>query len=145
MRNAERILAAYAEAEPWKDDHDAAMRCFEMEEVIAVGNLAFQFVSYIDAAWQDLVVAGKVLYQEEEDRQISQFYRRWAEITERNLDEIKKLTQDGFEIKGVDQCLNHFEEARGVLESRVLEAEMRPIEEILTLSKGNPRPERYGK
>ena len=50
MRNAEGILAAYDEAEPWKADHDLAMQCFEMEEVIAVGNMAFEFVPFIDAS-----------------------------------------------------------------------------------------------
>ena len=37
------------------------------------------------------------------------------------------------------------EEARAILESRDLEHQMRPIEEILPLVKGNPQPERYGR
>lgn len=145
MKNAELVLAAYAEAEPWNPDHDAAMRCFEMEEVIAVGNFAYEFVCHADAAWQDHVAAGKLPYKEENDQQFGENYRKWVEITERNLDEIEKLTRDGYEVKRADELMAHLEEARGILESRDLEAEMRPIEEILTLAKGNPRPERYGK
>ncbi len=81
MRNAERILAAYDEAEPWKADHDTAVQCFEMEEVLAVGNMAYDLVSFIDAAWQDRVARGKVLFKEEDDRRIGESYRKWIEIS----------------------------------------------------------------
>jgi hypothetical protein len=46
-----------AQAEPWKADHDSAMRSFEMEEIVAVGNMAYQVVSYIDVTWQEYVAA----------------------------------------------------------------------------------------
>ena len=144
MRNAEQILKAYAEAEPWKKDHDAAMRCFEMDEVIELGNLAFRFLSYVDAAWQERVAAGKIPYTEEDDRQIGKLYETWVNITEQDLVEIEKLTREGFEVRGATSLIVQFEEARSLLESRALEAEMRPIEEILPLARGNPRPERYG-
>jgi hypothetical protein len=144
MRNAERILAAYAEAEPWKADHDAAMRSLELEEVIAVGNLAFEVVSFIDATWQDHVATGRVPFRDEDDRRVGQLYRRWVEISERKLDEVERLAREGYEIRGADAFRTHLEEARAILESRELEAHMRPIEQILPLVKGNPRPERYG-
>ena len=145
MRNAERILAAYDEAEPWKADHDAAMQWFEMEEIIAVGNMAFEFVSFIDASWQDHVASGRVPFKEEDDQRIGQYYRKWVEISERRIDEIETLTREGYEVQGADRFLSNFEEARAVLESRDLEHQMRPIEEILPLVRGNPQPERYGR
>jgi hypothetical protein len=144
LRNAERILAAYAEAEPWKADHDAAMRSLEMEEIVAVGNMAYEVVSYIDATWQDYVAAGRVSFDEGYDRQIGDLYRTWLEISDRKLDDIGSLAREGYEIRGVDAFRTHLEEARAILASRDLEPEMRPIEEVLPLVKGNPRPERYG-
>lgn len=144
MKIAEQILEAYAKADPWKLDHDDAMRCFEMEEIIAVGNMTYKLVSYIVATWQDHVVAGSVPYQDEDDRQISQFYQSWVTVSERNLSEIEKLTRNGFEVKGSEEFATHLAEARSIIESRALEAEMRSIEEILPLANGNPRPDRYG-
>jgi hypothetical protein len=145
MTNVERILAAYAEAEPWKADHDDARFCFRAEEVIAIGNAGFMLVTRIDAAWQDHVAGGRLPFKEEDDRQVGEFYRMWVAASERLLPLIEELGRDGFEINGVDEFLTHLEEARSILESRALEAEMRPIEEVLPLAKGNPRPERYGK
>jgi len=145
LKNAERILAAYAEADSWEVDHDDAIRCFDMEELIAVGGLAFEFLSFVESAWQDHVSAGKIEYQEEDDRQIGRLYQKWVEITERNVAEVEKLTRNGFQVKGADQFFVDLEEARSLIESRTLEAEMLPIEEILPLAHGNPRPERYSK
>ncbi|HWE39225.1 MAG TPA: hypothetical protein VG406_21935 [Isosphaeraceae bacterium] len=144
MRNAERVLAAYAEAEPWREDHDAAGRCFELEEVVAVGNLAFQLIVSIDAAWQGRVAAGLVPYRDEDDRRIGELHRMWVEASERRLGEIEALGREGFEVQGAEEFLIHLDEARSLIESRALEAQMRPIEEVLPLARGNPRPERYG-
>ena len=145
MRNAERILAAYDAVEPWRADHDTAMQCFEMEEILAVGNMAYDLVSFIDAAWQDRVARGKVLFTEEDDRQIGELYRKWIEVSERKVGDIGRLAHEGYEVHGADTFLTHLEEARAILESRALEDHMRPVEDILPLAKGNPRPERYGK
>jgi hypothetical protein len=147
MRTGERFLAAYASAEAalWKADHDAAMRCFEVEEFLAAGNLAFKLGTFIEATWQGHVAEGSLPYKEEVDREIGEFYRSWVEITERNLAKLRQLEEEGFDVKGADEFLAHLEEARCILESRALESEMRPVEEILPLAKGNPRPERYGR
>lgn len=145
MQTTERILTAYAEAEPWKADHDAAMRCLGMEENIAVGIAVLKLIACYEAAWQEHVATGKVPYDEAEDIRIGQFYQRWLQATERSLEEIQKLNEQGYEVKGTDELLIHLEEARSILESRILEVEMQTIEEVLPLAKGNPRPERYGR
>jgi hypothetical protein len=131
MELAEQILAASDEAEPWKADHDAAMRCFEMEKVIAGGNRAYDLISDFVAAWQDYVARGELPFVEEEDRRYGDFYRIWVETTERKLGEIEKLTGAGYEVKGADKLRAYLEEARSILESRALEDQMRPVEEIL--------------
>jgi hypothetical protein len=143
MTPAEQFLAAYAGVEPWKANHDAAIRCFEVEDRIALGILAYQVVTYVDAAWQERVAEGKLRFEEENDRRIGKLYRTWVEISERNLAAVEELIRDGFEVKGADEFLARLEEARSLLESRDLESEMRPIEKIQTLERGNPRPERY--
>lgn len=145
MKNAERILAAYALAEPWQEDHDDALRCFEAEEFLAVGNLAYDLLTYVETTWQDRVAAGLIPFNDEDDRQLGALYRIWVEASERKLDEIQTLTRKGYDLQGDETFLAHLEEARSLLEARSLEAEMRPIEEILPLVQGNPRPERYGK
>jgi hypothetical protein len=142
MTIAERILSAYAE--PWTANHDAGLRCFEVEQVLAAGNLAFELVIAVDAAWQDHVAAGDLPFTEEDDRRIGDLYRQWVEVSERNQVAIAELIEGGCDLKGADEFLTHLEEARSILESRSLEAEMRPIEELLPLARGNPRPERYG-
>ncbi len=145
MKNAERILAAYTQAEPWKADHDAAMQCFEMEEILAVGDLALRLIFHRDAAWQEHVASGKIPYKKDEDVQIGDFYKSWVEVSERMLSVIKALADVGFVVNGADDFELQLEEARSLLDSRILETEMRPVEDILPLVKGNPRPERYGK
>jgi hypothetical protein len=145
MELAERILTTYDEAEPWKADHDAAVQCLEMEKVVALGNRAYDLLSDFVAFWQDYVARGVLPFNKKDDRRHGDAYRTWVETSMRKLGEIEKLTRDGHEIKGADELRAHLEEARSILESRALEDQMRPIEEILHLAKGNPRPERYGK
>lgn len=145
MKNAEGVLSLYGGAETWKADHDTVMAAYRMEEVAALGVMAYQFLSGVDAAWQEHVAAGQIAYDEGDDQRIGRLYGLWVETTERYLVPIDRIIQAGLEVKGSDHLRLLLEEARAILESRVLEANIRPIDELLPLARGNPRPECYGR
>ncbi len=144
MTSAERILAAYAESESWKSEHDLAMRCFEAEDFIVLGDLAFRRVTRADADWQERVSSGAIPYNESDDAKIGMCYQLWIEITDRNLIAIEAQSLDGYEIKGLGELRALLAEAIAMLESRSLESAMHSVDDILHLAKGNPRPARYG-
>ena len=110
-----------------------------MEEIIAVGNMAYEFVSFIDATWQDHVARGKVLFKEEDDSQIGQLYRKWVEISERRIEEIGRLAREDYEVQVRDRFLSHLEKL-GRFSNSALEDHMPRSRRFCRWSKGTRDP-----
>jgi hypothetical protein len=142
---ARRMLAAYAESEPWKAEHDEVMRFYEVEEAIAYGNSLFLGLTTDDALWQAHVQRGELVFREEDRLQIAANYRSWIETSQRILSEVDRLAQDRSDIQGIATFRQHLQEAICILDAESFETELPPVEQLLLLAdQGNPRPDRYG-
>jgi hypothetical protein len=149
MHTAEAFLAVF-ESEPWAtaratvSSGGGPSASPDTEELVEAANSVYRLISKTEASWQNSVASGVTAYREDEDRQFGDLYRRWSEVCKKYVPRLRELARGESPSEGLDELLGHFEEADALLAARELEASMRPIEEILPLAAGNPRPERYG-
>lgn len=140
-----RILSEYAREEPWKRDHDDAMDCYEIEQVLSIGIHLFRFL----VEFETFVIAngGK-----SSDRTVEQQLadctlrmRSWITASERYAEATSQLATKGYEIKRLEEFRLVLEEAVCIVENSELESEMLPIDELMRRAKPeNPDPARYG-
>lgn len=140
-----RYASDYAESEPWKIDHDMAMRCRDIEEAMVWGGRLFRAASEDEARFQDRVFRGELSPDDPTLGQIEEVYRILASAFEMVLESAERIASHGFAVEGLDDFRLVVEEARCMVGSFDIEAEIRPVEELLPLCQGNPNPERYGK
>ncbi len=144
-RLGRRMLSAYAESEPWKQDHEDAILSFELEEMIAYGVSLIRGLMSDDALWEERVRKGIVPYREEDRLQFSEDYRRWADVGRTLLKSAESLDSAGHRIQGLEAFRLALEEVDCILGAEEFETLLPPVEEMLHLAnRGNPRPERYG-
>jgi hypothetical protein len=140
-----RLISSYAECEPWKEHHDQAMLCWDVEEKMAWGINLLQGLSDLEARLQARVLGGREAWQKLDLAEIEQAYRSWVTGSESLLRQAEALAEQGFPLDGLAEFRGKVEEVRCQIELWDLEPEIRPIEEALPLTKPeNPRPARYG-
>lgn len=139
-----RLIEAYA-SEPWKEQHDQAMLCRDIEEAMAWGVRLYRGLMEEEAAIQARALARR---GEESAPDLSEFeevFRQWVATSEMVLRVVERLADKGLQVDGLDVFRRVAEEARCQLELWDLEPEILPIEEALSLVRPeNPRPNRYG-
>jgi hypothetical protein len=143
-------VAAFFETEPWKSgtaESSAAgeARDLEREAFVVAANGFYSVMLEMEAWFVASVASGKWRNGETEDRSFTRGYRRWLEACNKAIVDLNVATSEGSQDERVQELMRNIEDVRCVLESRELEGSMRPIDEILPLALGNPRPERYGR
>lgn len=140
-----RYVADYAQSEPWKADHDQAMRCQAIEEAMIWGGRLFRAVSEDEARFQSLVFRGELDPDDPVQGQFEDAYRTLLPAFEAVLDAAEACAAHGFTVAGRDDFRLVVDEARCMVGSFDIETEIRPHEELLTLVRpDNPDPARYG-
>jgi hypothetical protein len=140
-----RLIEAYAESEPWKEHHDRAMLCRDIEELMTWGIHLFRGLCELEANLQSRALARKGEGLGLESAEFERVYRLWVTTSEGVLRLAGDLSEDGFPVDGLDEFRRIAEEARCQIGLWDLEPEIRPIEEVLPLVRPeNPRPDRYG-
>ncbi len=114
-RFANVVVSAYAEAEPWKEDHDTAMTGFCIEEMVSWGNRLFRGLSEDEETWHTQVFESKVAYDAEWQENLLELFRKWLKGSERLLTQIEWLEGSGFEVRGSGEFRQNCIEARGIL------------------------------
>lgn len=114
-RFANVIVSAYAEAEPWKEDHDTAMICFSVEQMVSWGNRLFRGLCEDDEIWQTHVLESNVAYDSDWQENLLDLFRKWRRGSERLLTQIEWLEGSGFEVRGSSEFRRNCIEARGIL------------------------------
>ncbi|MEO6810908.1 MAG: hypothetical protein ABI353_17490 [Isosphaeraceae bacterium] len=140
----QRLVTAYAESEPWKTEHDRAMQCQDLEEAMIWGSRLFRAVVEVDEWNQARAIRGEPGPGNVIQDQIEKSYQILALACDRVLKSADALTAHRFAVEGLEEFRLLVEEAWCMAAGFEIEAEMRPIEELLPLAKGCPRPERYG-
>jgi hypothetical protein len=140
-----RLVEAYAESQPWKEDHARAMLCGDIEEAMTWGIHLFRGLSDLEAHLQARVLRGKVAPGHFDWGEFERVYRLWVKASEGFLRLAENCVEDGLQVEGLGEFREIVEEARCQIELWDLEPEIRPLEEALPLIRpGNPRPARYG-
>jgi hypothetical protein len=140
-----RLIEAYAESEPWKEHHDRAMLCRDIEELMTWGVHLFRGLCDLEANLQSRALARRGEGLSLDSAEFEQAYRLWVTTSEGVLRLAGDLSEEGFQIDGLDKFRRIAEEARCQIELWDLEPEICPIEDALPLVRPeNPRPDRYG-
>ena len=82
----DRQLEAYRES--WQKDHDAAMRCRDWEELIAVGMATCRLLQEREEAWRERVFRGTLDFDDADDRDLRERLGLWLTVTEAVLRDI---------------------------------------------------------
>jgi hypothetical protein len=108
-----RRAASYEEN--WKGDHDDAMRCVELEEVIALGLTVYNLINRMDEIWRLAVHKKKVAYSPKVDKLITKALRDWLRGCKILAKIIKKVEGLGYEVTGAEEFRLACREAEGIL------------------------------
>lgn len=101
-------------AESWKDAHDAAMACFEVEELLALGIAAFDSINRADEWLREQVVAGAE-YDAGEDAKIEALYQKWLAGSALLAAILSQLEQRFEEVRGAEEFRRCYREVQGIL------------------------------
>jgi hypothetical protein len=113
MSALRRQIAAYEES--WKADHEAAMRCRDVEDVLAVGIMTFQLLERREQSWRDRVFRGTEDYRAEDDAATREGFDRWLATTEALLNRVAVLEQQFGSVEGAAELSRCAERARLLL------------------------------
>ena len=112
----DRAIDAYQdEAEAWKRAHVEAGTCLDLDEVVALGNSAFEAVARWDAIWHQKVNGGAIAHDVGEEQRIDALYRHWLAASGVLLDAIGRFEGGGYEVAGSDRFRRNCEDVRGLL------------------------------
>ncbi len=113
-RYEERTQRYEEQPEQWKQDHDAAMRCFDFEGLLALGLSLFDFINRVDEAWRVKVYRGLVPYDATMDQVIEGLYRVWLRPCDRLHARLAELEKH-FDVKGASEFRAACREVQGIL------------------------------
>jgi hypothetical protein len=101
--------------ELWKEDHDLAMVCCDVQEQLALLVYLFERIHRTDESAREAIFAGRQDHSPEFDRELENVYREWASVAGKYLDVVEKLESQGFFVEGADQARHRLREATGLL------------------------------
>jgi hypothetical protein len=87
--SARRHLDVLEEA--WKADHVEAMRCRDLETILAQGVMVFQFIEWSNESWRERVYRGIEPLTSEDEQAIKSAYIRWLALTDEVATELVQL------------------------------------------------------
>jgi hypothetical protein len=115
LRRYENRSARYEEQpERWKQDHNAAMHCFDFEGLLAFGLSLFDFINRIDEAWRIKVFRNLVPYNPTVDEGIEELYHLWLKPCDRLLVRLSEL-EKYFDVAGAKEFRSACREVQGIL------------------------------
>jgi hypothetical protein len=110
------MLAEYADrVKSWKADHDAAMKCRDLESDVVMGVALLLAIDVIDMNWRTEVFGGKADHDAAEEQAIETMYREWSRLSSPVLSRIEQMEAEGYQVKWSDQFRRTHRDARGVV------------------------------
>jgi hypothetical protein len=99
-RALERQLGFYEEeAESWKSDHDRAMDCIDIQEVLSLGLYVFSRIRNIENQWTESLRDRGAVPRKEDAERLSHWFRLWLKVCDELIQDIKSLAQDGYQVE----------------------------------------------
>jgi uncharacterized protein with von Willebrand factor type A (vWA) domain len=101
--------------ELWKQDHDLATICCDVQEQLALLSYLFDRINRADEAAREAVFAGRQDHSPEFDSELESIYGEWAGVAGKCLDVVGELELQGFSVEGAGQMRSRLQEANGLL------------------------------
>jgi hypothetical protein len=144
ISTTERLITAYGEQEPWKEDHDRAMYCCMIEDNLEWGIVLFEGLSAAAARFQAQSISPGNPVDGIQWSGFEKAYKNWARTAGKFLKAADKLVSEGYVVKRLDDFRLLVAEAECMVDNAELELEIPPIEELERMARPEcPRPERY--
>jgi len=115
VRDAIESYQRHAENEPWKIDHDAAMKCYDLEEMLWVGNGIFDAITQFDENYRARCFAGVTEYDTNHPNTIKEAYAWWLRPSKKIRADIEKCLQRFGHVENSEGFLSRCREAEGIL------------------------------
>ena len=103
------------EADEWKWDHDAAMKCYEFEDFLLVGIALFDAITQFDERHRARVLSGEIEFDPDHSELVREAYKWWLEPSGSIAAHIAKLRAQYGEVKNAEKFLSLCREAKGIL------------------------------
>jgi hypothetical protein len=110
----QRQLEAYEES--WKQDHQGAMACRDLEDTVAVGIAVFRLIERVEDSWRERVFRGAENYADPYDRWVQALYRGWLQVTDAVLTAVPALERRFGSVDGADELRACAGQARSLLD-----------------------------
>lgn len=127
------------QAESWKNDHDRAMDCLELDGLVGFGLHLYDWLCRTDNILSRSVLEQKMQFSDQAAKKLAEWYAWWLEPCDSVLKEIDKFEAEGYQVHGADRFRRACQDVRAILSI--------PVERVLAVSKrleqGNgskPRP-----
>lgn len=101
--------------ETWKVDHDAAMRCFAIQEASAFLVFVHGRISLLDENIRLSILSKKAPYNAELEENVFGLYRQWQEAAKKLLEGVEFCENEGYEVEGAIDLRQCLQETCGIL------------------------------
>jgi hypothetical protein len=115
LRTTGTVRNYVSEANGWEAAvHGEAAVCVEFEELLALGNSAFEAIGRWDAIWHQKVNGGAIPFDAAAESQILGLYALWLTPSPSLLREVDRFERAGYPLVGAEPFRRHCEDATGL-------------------------------
>lgn len=93
------------ELDGWKHQHQEAMQCYRIEELIQVGLACYAMIDGANLVWRRHVAREERPFDAGIDDQFKGLFRDWRSSTTRVLESAVELRKRGFDVSGLDELV----------------------------------------
>lgn len=115
----ELMLRSFCGAEPWKTEHDAAMRVRDFEEFIAMGVTVFNYLQQREERAYAITPEEGL---EEVDLTFARLFAEWHATATQAVAEADKFLQSGFDVDGLEELKEAIPQAAPYAEALAIAA-----------------------
>ena len=101
--------------ERWKSDHDEAMQCLELEEVLVFGMAVYHHINRMDEVWRLSVHRKRTAFDPKVERLIMKLYRVWLRVYTVLGKMLRGFEDAGYDVAGAEEFRAMCREIRGIL------------------------------
>src|SRR4051812_34877419 len=111
VRDAIASYQRQADKEPWQIEQDAAMKCYDLEDILWVGNGIFDAITQFDENYQSRCLSGVAEYNPAQVQSIKDAYRLWLESGAKLQARIENCKRQFEHVANSDEFLSRYREA----------------------------------
>jgi hypothetical protein len=102
-------------AEQWKNDHDRAMQCANLQDLIKLGITVHGIIRGVDDLWSRKVQSRAANFDPAIVNSLRAAYEWWIAPCAQIFSWISKFEEEGFKVDGATELRNAYSDVRGIL------------------------------